>query len=276
VLVDLGAGCHFDDASMTSSQLGGGVFIALTFYSHSDHTTGASNLVPPELIERLATAPFCYRQSDMWALGLMALRLLLGREQGDALANAIVSRLSAVSRAVAATRSERDVTSALLESGAEDRPLSWQGVAAAALRRGASADTMAALQAMGEAVGAAARAVLVSGAHHGELAVQAATIVHGMLQFCPTCRMRQKKPSSLLTLCSGATSNVCCPFIFLTLRPCRDQQPVENPTAAAHRLVVLLERRPLSASDALWLDWLGERDTRVAGATASYVWSDGG
>jgi hypothetical protein len=190
VLVDLGAGCQFDGASMVSSQLGGGAFIVLTLYAHSDHTTGASNLASPELTERLATAPFCYRQSDMWALGLMTLQLLLGREQGDALANIIFSKLSAVGKAVAATRSDRDVTSALLQNGARDRPLSWQGVATAASQRGASADTVAALQAMGEAVAVAVRAVLVSGVHHGELAVQVAAVVHGMLQFCPTSRLR--------------------------------------------------------------------------------------
>jgi hypothetical protein len=100
-----------------------------------------------------------------------------------------VSQLSAVSRAVTATRSDRDVTSALLQNGGSDRPLSWQGVATAASQRGASTDTVAALQALGEAVTAAVRAVLVSGAHHGELAVQVAAVVHGMLQFCPTSRL---------------------------------------------------------------------------------------
>jgi hypothetical protein len=37
---------------------------------------------------------------------------------------------------------------------------------------------------------------------------------------------------------------------------------------------VSLERRPLSAGDALWLDWLGEGDTRVAGAILSDVWNE--
>jgi hypothetical protein len=44
VLVDLGAGCQFDDASMTSSQLGGGVFIVLTLYANPDHHTQAHQI----------------------------------------------------------------------------------------------------------------------------------------------------------------------------------------------------------------------------------------
>jgi hypothetical protein len=126
----------------------------------------------------------------MWALGLMVLRLLLGTQRGGELANAIADRLSDLHDAVSQHRPDHAVTSALLQATACDSPVSWRGVAAAAAQRGASAVTVTALEALGRVVCEAVRAVLNRGDRGEMQSVQVAAIVHGMLQFCPTRRVR--------------------------------------------------------------------------------------
>jgi hypothetical protein len=120
----------------------------------------------------------------------MALRLLLGTQRGGELADAIANRLSDLHDIVLEHRPDRAVTSALLQATAADSPASWRGVAAAAAQRGASAGTVTALEALGRVVCEAVRAVLDHGARDSMQSVQVAAVVHGMLQFCPTRRVR--------------------------------------------------------------------------------------
>jgi serine/threonine protein kinase len=116
---------------------------------------------------------------------------------------------------------------------------------------GMSAKT-AAHETMSATLGAAVR---------GMQPMQEVTVVHGIQQFCPTCQMRAYKAIFALETVLWCDRNRLY-FIYLTLRPYMGQQPVEDPTAASHRLAVWLVRPPLSAGDALWLAWLN-KDRRV-------------
>jgi hypothetical protein len=71
----------------------------------------------------------CFQQFDMWALGLPALRFLLGQVVEGAV--------------VLKTRTDIGMTGALLTADTGERPNTWWCVAATAAPRGASTETVA-------------------------------------------------------------------------------------------------------------------------------------